>query len=87
MGWPEAPSSPLQGRGVLLAVGAGCARAAVAGFWPEKMLPSRFEIPSPDDWARASPANRSAVASTTAPARLIFDGPVRTHVSVIPQAS
>src|ERR1700730_7861517 len=54
-GWPEAPSSPLQGWGALLGAGAPCACAAVAGFWPEKMLPNRFEIPLPDDWAQARP--------------------------------
>ena len=30
-GWPEAPSSPLQGSGALLAAGAACAGLAAAG--------------------------------------------------------
>ena len=33
-GWPEAPSSPLQGSGALLAAGAACACAEVPGRAP-----------------------------------------------------
>ena len=56
--------------------GRACACAGVLDFWPEKMLPSRFEIPSPDDCARTSPANRSMAANRTMPVRRIIDGAV-----------
>src|SRR6266566_10133553 len=57
-GWPEAPSSPLQGGAGLLAAGAACACAEVAGRWgdgavrlpfesePVKMLSKRLKGPS-----------------------------------------
>ena len=56
-GWPEAPSSPLQGSGALLAAGAACACAEVAGLrWrgglaafrqrPVKMLSRDAEWPA-----------------------------------------
>src|SRR5882672_12069215 len=56
-GWPEAPSSPLQGGGADGApsgAGAACACGEVADFCPEKMLPKKFDTPLPlDDWANA----------------------------------
>ena len=46
-GWPEAPSSPLQGNGPLpLPL---CGAAGGAEFGPEKMLPNRFDSPPPGD--------------------------------------
>src|SRR6187200_3377584 len=70
-GWPEPPSSPLQGGGVDGAdgapSGAGAARACgeVADFWP-KMLPKKFETPLlPDDWAKAW-VQKTACSSVTA---------------------
>src|SRR5882757_10810556 len=72
-GWPEAPSSPLQGGAP---PGAACGCAGVSDFGPEKMLPSRFEIPSPEDWAWASTASKTVAASMAAPARLTIDNPV-----------
>src|SRR3981189_3458185 len=49
-GWPEAPSSPLQGGAALPGVVCGCTGAVE--FCPEKTLPNRLESP-PDDCARA----------------------------------
>ncbi len=49
-GWPEAPSSPLQGIGPVLPGTAGCCGVA-SGFGPEKMPPKRFGSPLPDCWA------------------------------------
>src|ERR1700737_2206489 len=67
-GWPEAPSSPLQGGGSPFPDGVGCACAEVLGrgadgaLWPPfesepvKMLSRKPRGPPPlDDWARASP--------------------------------
>src|SRR2546423_6477257 len=80
-GWPEAPSSPLQGGGAPLAVGAPCAcaevpvRAADGAVWlpfenvPVKMLSKKLRGPPPDDCARASPHTNSAAARMTAPVR------------------
>src|SRR6202047_3943336 len=46
-GWPEAPSSPLQGWGPPeLGVAGACAGAPE--FCPEKMLPNRLGSPPPD---------------------------------------
>src|SRR5713101_2457235 len=70
-GWPEAPSSPLQGGAAPPVAGAVCAGADVPGgcpdgaVWPAfgtdpvKMLSKKFRNPPPEDWARASPARRS----------------------------
>ena len=86
-GWPEAPSSPVQGRGALLAAGAGCACAEVPGrgageaVWPGfesapvKRLSNRFSG-LPDDCARASPPSSTAAASKRAPVCLAA-GPFR----------
>ena len=46
-GWPEAPSSPLQGGGPPSGPGAAC--GAGADFGPEKMLPKKFETPLPEE--------------------------------------
>src|SRR6266513_5299507 len=57
-GWPEAPSSPLHGGAAPLPAGAGCGDGV--DFCPEKMLPSRLEIPSPlCGCASASPASNN----------------------------
>src|SRR5882672_10489782 len=72
-GWPEAPSSPLQGGA---APGAVCGCAGVPDCGPVKMLPRKFEIPSPEDWAWASTASKTVAASMAAPARLTIDDPV-----------
>src|SRR4051794_13903493 len=69
-GGPEAPSSPLQGGA---APGAACGCAGVADFCPEKTLPRKFEIPSPEDWAWASTASNTVAASTAAAARPTID--------------
>src|SRR3954447_21117272 len=69
-GWPEAPSSPLQGSGAAGAPSvpvAACAGGAAADFGPEKILPKKFETPLlPWDWAKAGPANSSAAATVAA---------------------
>src|SRR5450631_3278729 len=80
-GWPEAPSSPLQGGAAPPGPGVACGGAGVLDFWPEKMLPSRFEIPSPDDCALASPTSSSAAARMTAPVRRLANDPVRRVMS------
>src|SRR5712672_2825940 len=72
-GWPEAPSSPLQGGAASAAEGGW---AVVPDFGPEKMLPRKFEIPSPEDCAWASTASKTVAASMAAPARLTIDNPV-----------
>src|SRR5882757_2010807 len=71
-GWPEAPSSPLQGGGAPSGPGA----VGVADFGAEKMLPNRSDRPLPDDCAWASPDTSSAAAKMIAPARLDFPVPV-----------
>src|SRR5580693_4533546 len=81
-GWPEAPSSPLQGCGALLAAGACCACAEVPGrcpggeVWlpldsePVKTLSKMLNGPAPPvDCARASPHSESAAVMITAPVR------------------
>src|SRR5689334_17761088 len=67
-GWPEAPSSPLQGiepagtaPGLPGAVGC-CAGAS--DFGPEKM-PNRLERPLPDCWAKAGGASAQHRNPTT----------------------
>ena len=75
-GWPEAPSSPLQGGGADGApsgAGAACACGEAADFCPEKMLPRKFDTPLPDDWANAWPD--SSIAATMIAAALLFAGP------------
>src|ERR1700743_1256631 len=70
-GWPEAPSSTLQGCGPLppCAGAPGCAGAGWFGF--EKMLLRKFRGPLPlEDCACAWPANSKAAASNAA-ARLV----------------
>src|ERR1700712_2113349 len=49
-GWPEAPSSPLQGGGAPSGPGAVC--AGLADFDPENRLPRKLETPL--DCAKAS---------------------------------
>src|ERR1700694_4882844 len=49
-GWPEAPSSPLQGGAPVPGVVCGCAGAPA--FGPENILPNRLDSPAPDDSAR-----------------------------------
>src|SRR5438105_9330204 len=91
-GWPEAPSSPLQGGGASLAVGAPCAcaevpvRAADGAVWlpfenvPVKMLSKKLRgPPPPDDCARPSPHTNSA-ARITAPVRPFADCLIRRIV-------
>ena len=76
-GWPEAPSSPLQGCGPLcgpLPDGGVCAGApgVVAAVWPPlekvpvKRLSRKFSGPPPDDCAWAWPDMSSAAAPTAA---------------------
>src|SRR6266550_6501763 len=89
-GWPEAPSSPLQGGGAPLAAGAVCACAEVPGGGPDgavwlpfeiepvKMLSKKFWRPPPlDDCACARPANSSAAATRTAQVSLFIDSSIR----------
>src|ERR1700694_4173344 len=85
-GWPEAPSSPLQGSAALLPAGAGCACAEVPGgaVWPPfeseplKMVSRKPKgPPPPEDCARAPPHTNSAAAMITALARLLADRSVR----------
>src|SRR6516162_317951 len=86
-GWPEAPSSPLQGiepegiepEGIEVAGGAGCPAVASDFFWPEKMPPNRFDSPPPEDWAEAGPANR--VAAINAAKSRFADGSKRGVMS------
>ncbi len=92
-GWPEAPSSPLQGGAGLLAPGAACACAEVTGRWgggairlpfesePVKMLSKRLKGPLLDDCAHASPDNSSAAAIMAAPVRLLANCFVRRVMS------
>src|SRR5229473_5101686 len=93
-GWPEAPSSPLQGGAAPPAAGAVCAGAEVPGgcpdgaLWPAfgtdpvKMLSKKFRNPPPEDCARASPASSSAAAMMTALVRIFADGPIRRVMSL-----
>src|SRR5271154_4033816 len=82
-GWPEAPSSPLQGWGPPLPPPV----AAVAGpeapdFGPEKILLKKFETPLPsDDCASAWPQTNSIAAITIAPVRSCANNPVRCVMS------
>src|SRR5665213_324506 len=82
-GWPEAPSSPLQGNGPLPDAGAapGCAAAGAGWFaWvePVKMLLRKLSGPPPlEDCACASPPHSNAAASMTAALRRLADNTVR----------
>src|ERR1700731_5080041 len=74
-GWPEAPSSPLQGGAAPSGPGAACGEGD--DFCPEKRLPRKFETPLlPEDWAKALPdisagsKSSSATATMVAPVRL-----------------
>ena len=78
-GWPEAPSSPLQGGGAGgPPSGPGAACAVGPDFGPEKMLPKKLETPLPEDWAwdgltkMAWLEHTSAAAIMIAPARLVI---------------
>src|SRR5947208_8450912 len=75
-GWPEAPSSPLQGGGAPPGPGAACGCDGV-DFCPEKMLSKKFEMPSPELWAPAATGDKSVTASASAPAQAIVDGAIR----------
>src|ERR1700686_629436 len=79
-GWPEAPSSPLQGCGPL-APGAVCGGAEAPEFGAEKMFPNRLEIPPPDDCALASPAPIKAAAIMTAAVSVLIDGSIGCFIS------
>src|SRR5215472_5253773 len=68
-GWPEAPSSPLQGIGPVAPGTAACGGGA-SDFWPEKIPPNRLDSPLPDCWASAGLASRYA---TTVAAKSVFD--------------
>src|SRR6476659_4689321 len=83
-GWPEAPSSPLHGRGPALAEAGGVGTAC--GVWlafddePPKMLPRKSS--GPLDCARACPTHSSIAASSTVPARFLAGlvaGPIMSH--------
>src|ERR1017187_119130 len=78
-GWPDAPSSPLQGGGEPSGPGVAC--AAVPDFCPEKMLPNRFEIPPPDDWALAAPDSSRTAATITAAALALINGSIARFMS------
>src|ERR1700721_4034498 len=82
-GWPEAPSSPLQGCGPPLPLPVAAAGGAeVPDFGPEKILLKKFETPLPsDDCASAWPQTNSAAALTIAPARSRANNPVRCVMS------
>src|SRR6202035_5219553 len=69
-GWPEAPSSPLQGWGPP-APGVACGGAPA--FGPEKILPNRLGNP-PEDCAPASPAHSKAAAIRIAAASALVHG-------------
>src|SRR5471030_2363738 len=83
-GWPEAPSSPLQGKAAPDVAGAACGCAGAADFCPEKMLPNGFGNPLPEDCACASPANSSVAASTAARVLRVIDGLVGRMSCPIP---
>src|ERR1700722_9093157 len=74
-GWPEAPSSPLQGKAAPLP-GVACGCAGAPAFGPEKILPNRLESPPPDDCALASPAHSSAVPITAKAVSVRINGSI-----------
>src|ERR1700761_3768923 len=75
-GWPEAPSSPLQGGAPLLPPGAG---GAASDFGPEKMLLKKLETELPP-CARAWPHDNSAAATMIAPASFCIRGPAARSI-------
>src|SRR5674476_903282 len=89
-GWPEAPSSPLQGNAAPAPVGAAwaCARGPGRGAGgavstplesePVKMLSNRLKgPPPPEDCACAPPQAINAAAAITALVRMFAKNPVR----------
>src|SRR5882724_11431051 len=92
-GWPEAPSSPLQGSGPLPAGGGLCVCAALGwdvegAVWPPfenapvKRLSRKFSGPPPDDCAWASPESSKAAASAAVrqfAIRIVHSAMVRLH--------
>src|ERR1700720_3698685 len=82
-GWPEAPSSPLQGGAGLLAAGAACACAVAPGRWgdgaawpplesePGKMFSKKPNGPPLDGCAHASPDSSTAAAIMAAAVGLL----------------
>src|ERR1700742_2160426 len=62
-GWPEAPSSPLQGGAPAVPGALGC---CASGLGPEKMPPNRFDRPLPDDWACAGATDKAPASSSAA---------------------
>src|SRR5207249_1833456 len=70
-GWPEAPSSPLQG-GAPPGPGV-CGCALLPAFGANKLL-RKLETPSPELWALAATAEKSAAANAGAPAHPMIDG-------------
>src|SRR5260370_21681552 len=91
-GWPEAPSSPLQGGAAPPGAGAVCAGAEGPGGCPDgpgwpafgtepgKMLSKKFRKPPPQDCARASPARSTPAPIVTAGVRIFADWPVRRGI-------
>src|SRR5580704_971236 len=73
-GWPEAPSSPLQGCGPP-APGVGCVGAE--GVCPE----NRLESPPPEDCARAAPDSSTTTANRTAAAGAFINGSTARFMS------
>src|SRR5438132_2506172 len=71
-GWPEAPSSPLQGGAPPGPVPCGCC-APLPGFGANRLL-RKLPTPSPEDWAPATAGDSNVAASASAPARAIIDG-------------
>src|SRR5882757_2145796 len=84
-GWPEAPSSPLQGGGTPSGPGVACGCPGVADFDPEKMLPNRSDSPLPDDCARAWPDTNKAAAKMIVPVRLVIEVPVDCILCACPK--
>src|SRR5882724_7537056 len=97
-GWPEAPSSPLQGSGPLLAGGGFWVCPVLPGWgaggavWPPfenapvKRLSRKFSGPPPDDCAWASPESSKAAASAAVrqfAIRPVRSAMVRSYQSMI----
>src|SRR5579864_4607380 len=88
-GWPEAPSSPLQGIDALIdaltdpvEVGAACGCAGPSDFWPPKSPPNRFDSPPPpEDCAWAVPLTIRASASAAILVRNVAPGSMRRAMS------
>src|ERR1700686_5536422 len=84
-GWPEAPSSPLHGKGAPLAAGTPCAE--VPGGWahgadwppfdPVKFLSRNLGAPLMPHCPRPPPLSNSAAVRMRAPLRLLANSPVR----------